>query len=77
MKSVYLPETHATRLHVECVCGDGGSYCIETKRCKTIQIPDGVVDVIVTPLDGGERASVSLLGGEMRIGHSAEFTVTR
>lgn len=73
MKSVCLPETRATRLHVECVLGDGGSYVIDTKRCNSLQVPDEVVDVIVTPLDGGKQ--VSLLGGEIRIRQVAQCQV--
>ena len=51
MKLFTLPETHAPRLNLECVCSDGGSYTIHTRRCSSVRVSDDVVNVIVTPLN--------------------------
>ena len=71
-----LDHTQSSRLHVECVCDDGGSYCIETRHCVgDLQLPNNVVDVIVTSLDDGEKVPVSLIGGVIRMRQSVEFVV--
>lgn len=70
MRTVQLPETHAPRLHIECVTEDGGSYCIETRSCNSIQIPDNVVDIVVTPLGVDD-------GQCIRIRQQVDFMVVR
>jgi hypothetical protein len=71
-----LPETHADRLHLECFLSDGGSYCIETKRCRAVQVCDDVVDVAVTPIVNGKAGRTSRHGpGAMKLEHAAAATV--
>ena len=48
---VRLPDIDADKFHLECFHSDG-SYCIDTRRCKTIEISDNVVKVELTPFKG-------------------------
>lgn len=76
MKTIRLPETHATRLHLECVCEDGNTFCIETKaHCDSVQVPDGVVDIRITPCDADGKPVPD--GSVLRIRQSAEYMVVR
>lgn len=71
-----IEPTHSTRLHVECVCDDGGSYCIEAKHCVgDLVLPNNVVDVLVTCLESGVRLAVTLIEPELNFEHSAEAVV--
>lgn len=76
MRTVRLPETHATRLHLECVSEDGETYCIQTKaHCGCLQVPDSVVNIRVTPID--EHGNPVDMGQVMCIRQSVEYSVVR
>jgi hypothetical protein len=50
VKTLRLQETSAERISILCTRENGATYCIDTKRCSTMTVPDDVVKAVVTPI---------------------------
>ena len=59
MKTLRLQEISAEKIHVMCLRSDDTTFCIDTRKCTSLTVPNDVVDAVVLPIPAPFTGKVS------------------